>query len=728
MSARASLVAAATTLSLLFLPSSGGLASARAQEATPPSYPDAPSPGETRLELDRYMDFEGVGDPRISPNGRQVVYSREWIDPMTDDRKSSLWIMDADGSRDRYLTDGSSPRWSPSGDRIAFLACGTPGGDRSALLECDEASKRQIWVRRMDAEGAVTQITRLTESTSSIAWGPDGERIAFEMLVPKKESWDVDLPKKPEGAKWTDDPIVIERLDYRQDRRGYEPQGHRHLFVVDADGGTPRQLTHGDFDHGGPEWSADGRTIYFSGHRHPEADWIWRESEVYAVDAESREIRRLTSRRGPDFAPLPSPDGRHIVYLGHDSVRNTYITDRLYVMGADGSNPRVLTTELDREPRGLRWSPGGDGVYFVAEDEGKMNLWFAPLDGSPRRVTEEEHEFRLSDVSPAGVAVGTLSSPAVPEDVYSVDLRNGRLTRLTEVNADVLADLQLGEVEEFWYSSADDFRIQGWIVKPPDFDPSRSYPLILHIHGGPHAMYGFDFSWSFQNLAANDYVVLYTNPRGSSGYGTEFGNAIMNAYPGKDYNDLMAGVDTVLARGYVDPENLFVTGCSGGGVLSSWVIGMTDRFAGAGVRCPVTNWLSFVGTTDSPYWYRNFEKPPWEDPSEHLRRSSLMLVGNVTTPTLVMTGEKDLRTPMAQTEEYYQALKFRKVPSAMVRMQEEWHGTGSKPSNFLRTQAYLMHWFEKHMTEEMKERREAWREERSEKSAVVEEDAGGSRE
>ncbi|MDH5804586.1 MAG: prolyl oligopeptidase family serine peptidase, partial [Gemmatimonadota bacterium] len=256
------------------------------------------------------------------------------------------------------------------------------------------------------------------------------------------------------------------------------------------------------------------------------------------------------------------------------------------------------------------------------------------------------------------------------------------------------------EVEEVWYTSVDGFQIQGWIIKPPDFDPEKDYPMMLAIHGGPHGMYGVGFNFGWQNHAANGYVVLYTNPRGSSGYGSEFGNAIKNAYPGKDFDDLMAGVDTVINRGYVDENNMFVYGCSGGGVLTSWIVGHTDRFAAASANCPVTNWLSFVGTTDGSSWYRNFENFPWDDPSEHLRRSPLMYVGNVTTPTMLMTGVNDLRTPMPQTEEFYQALRVLKVPTTMIRFNGEWHGTSSKPSNFMRTQLYLRGWFERYTTTE----------------------------
>jgi dipeptidyl aminopeptidase/acylaminoacyl peptidase len=248
-----------------------------------------------------------------------------------------------------------------------------------------------------------------------------------------------------------------------------------------------------------------------------------------------------------------------------------------------------------------------------------------------------------------------------------------------------------------WYGSSGGARVQGWIVKPPTFDPSRKYPLVLEIHGGPHAMYGVGFNYMFQNFAANGYVVLYVNPRGSTGYGSTFGNAIYHAYPSVDYDDLMAGVDTVVGRGYVDTTRMYVSGCSGGGVLSSWVIGHTHRFAAAAVRCPVIDWISMAGQTDIPlFTYNFFDAPFWEKPDQWLKQSSLMYVGNVTTPTLLMTGELDLRTPIPQTEEFYSALKYRGVESVMLRFNGEYHGTGSKPTNFMRTQLYMMSWFQKH--------------------------------
>ena len=643
------------------------------------------APRSDRLALRDYLNWEDVQDPQLSPDGRQIAYTRRWVDGVNDRWESAVWIMDADGSRNRFLLEGSSPRWSPDGRRIAYLAPGEPRGT-------------QLFVRWVDQPGAATQITRLSETPASLAWSPDGRQIAFQMLVPlRTDELRIALPEKPEGAKWTEAPRVVSRLDYRQDRQGFLDDGFRHLFVVDAEGGTPRQVTSGDWDHGSPEWTPDGKALVFSALRVPEAEYRWRESDIYRVDVASGDVRQLTTRKGPDNNPAVSPDGRLVAYTGYDSTDATWQDAQLYVMGADGGDVRSLTPRLDRTPQALLWAHDGSGVYFSVESEGSRNLWFAPLGGAPRQVTSGVQVLSVSDVSRGGLAVGVRSTPQQPADVVSFAVQRPTSVRqLTSVNADVLDGKRLGTLEEVWYPSVDGLRVQGWILKPPGFDPARKYPMMLAIHGGPHSMYNVGFNFAWQEHAANGYVVLYTNPRGSTGYGSAFGNAIKNAYPGKDYDDLMTAVDTVLARGYVDPQNLFVYGCSGGGVLTSWIVGHTNRFAAASANCPVTNWLSFVGTTDGAGWYNNFEKRPWEDPSEHLRRSPLMHVGKVQTPTMLMTGVNDLRTPISQTEEYYQALKLRKVPTLMVRFNDEWHGTSSKPSNFLRTQLYLRAWFEKH--------------------------------
>lgn len=643
---------------------------------------------KSKLTLDLYLEMEGVSSPQISPDGKQIVYVRSWIDKVNDGRESSLWIMNVDGSKNRFLLDGSSPQWSPDGSRIAFVKRGEPKGS-------------QIFVRWMDAEGAVTQITRLDESPSDIRWSPDGKWLSFSMLVPEKESWNVKLPAKPEGAKWTPGPRIIDRLNYRRDRRGFLEEGFRHVFVVPADGGTPRQLTSGDYNHSDPEWTPDGKEIVFSSLRTEDAEYTWRESEIYSIDVASGKMTQLTARKGPDSNPVPSPDGKFIAYAGYDFTDDTYIERKLYYMNRDGSNPREIASALDRSPGGITWASDGKGVFFTVSDRGTRNLYFTALDNAAKQITNGNHLLSVASMAKNGVAVGTLSSYHQPGDVVTFTLKNSaQITQLTHVNDDVLGTIKLGEVEEIRYKSVDDLDIQGWIIKPPDFDPAKKYPLILSIHGGPHGMYNVGFNFFWQNHAVEGYVVVYTNPRGSSGYGSPFGNAIKNAYPGKDFDDLMKGVDEVIAKGYIDENNLFVYGGSGGGVLTAWIVGHTDRFAAASSNYPVIDWLSFVGTTDGASWYRNFKKYPWEDPSEHLERSPLMYAGNVKTPTMLMTGIKDLRTPISQTEEFYMALKVQKVPTVMLRFNDEWHGTSSKPSNAMRSILYMRSWFEKHARKE----------------------------
>ena len=638
----------------------------------------------TKLALEQYLEWETVSSPRLSPDGKQIIYGRRWADKMNDRWETTQWIMNVDGTKNRVLMNGGPVEWSPDGSRVAYTAPGQPSGS-------------QVFVKWMDAEGAVSQLTRLTQAPSNLQWSPDGKWIAFNMLVPKVERWNIPMPAAPNGAKWTEPPRVVTQLDYRQDGLGFTPSGHTHIFVVSADGGSPRQVTSGDWNHTAPQWMPDGRSLVFTADRVPDAEYRWRQGDIYKVDVASGAISQLTRRSGPDNSPTPSPDGRFIAYTGYDSVRQTWKDAELYVMGADGSNPRQISGNFDRSPQGLMWAADGSGIYFSAESEGYRNLYFAAANGSGvKPVTTGKHMLSTEEISRAnGMAVGTLADATRPGDIVTFPIAAPRFTQLTSVNDDILAGKKLGDTEEIWYTSVGGLKIQGWIVKPPDFDRTKKYPLMLEIHGGPHSMYNGAFNFARQNHAAEGYVLLYTNPRGSTGYGTKFGNEINNAYPDKDFDDLMAGVDTVVNRGYIDPKRMYVFGCSGGGVLTAWIVGHTDRFAAASSNCPVINWLSFVGTTDGPGWYRNFAKPFWDDPSEHLRRSPIMYVGNVKTPTMLMTGVQDLRTPMPQTEEFYEALKYRKVPTAMIRFNEEWHGTSSKPSNYLRTQLYLRSWFER---------------------------------
>lgn len=669
------------------------LLGATTQAQTPTAAPPTGT-RETTLTVARYLDYETVADPRVSPDGTQVVYTRRWVDTQKDKWSSSLWIVGADGTRNRFLTDGAGAVWSPDGTRIAYVAEGQPKGP-------------QIWVRWMDGHGSATQVTRLDHAPSSLGWSPDGRQIGFSMFVPKASTWTIDMPKPPEGATWTKAPAVVDRLHYRQDREGYTEPGLTHLFVVPADGGTQRDITPGDWYVGarfdgltqsvGWDWSPDGTTIVVDGLDAPDADLRYRDSDIFAIDVASGARRRLTPD-GSWSAPEISPDGRTVAFVGSAKSTASYHADELYAVDLTGSNMRKLSGALDRDVADVHWTADGRSLHFTAGDHGTANVWVVTPGSEPKAVTTGTHMVSLSSMSAkASIAVGIRTAPKDPPDVVRIPLAGGEMRSLTHVNEDLLAGLTLGDVEPIRYTSSGGTPVEGWIVKPPSFDPAKKYPLVFEIHGGPHGMYNVGFNYMFQAFAARGYVVLYTNPRGSTGYGSAFGNAIERAYPSVDYDDLMAGVDATLAKGYVDAQNMYVGGCSGGGVLSSWVIGHTDRFAAAAVRCPVINWLSFMGQTDIPYFTRNFfDAPFWEKPDQWLKQSPLMYVGHVKTPTLLMTGVLDLRTPMPQTEEYYAALKMRGIDTKLLRFEGEYHGTSSKPSNFMRTILYMDAWYTQH--------------------------------
>jgi dipeptidyl aminopeptidase/acylaminoacyl peptidase len=650
------------------------------------------TPSANRLTNDHYFELERLSGAQISPDGSRIVYTRQQAQKLDDKWESSLWIMHADGSQHRFLAKGSAPRWAPDSKRILYLGEGEPRG-------------AQIFVRWIDSEGVPTQVTHATEKVADARWSPDGKSIAFTMFVPDKHKWTISMPPEPQGAKWTPAPRIVETLHYRQDQVGFLQDGNTHIFVVAADGGAARQLTSGNWSAGagelraavGLDWTPDSKSIVFQANRDANADLEYQRSQLLAVDVATGAIRDLVTKPGSWGRPSVSPDGKLVAFTGYPVAHKTHSVSDLYVVSASGGDPRKISGNYDRDPLNLVWAADGSGVYFDADDRGARNVQFAAINGGVRSVTSGAHLLSMDSASKDMVAAGTVSDPDHPAEVVRFALRgSSEPAPLTSVNAGLLAGKKLAGTEELTYTSNGKAKVQGWVVKPPDFDPAKKYPLILEIHGGPFSMYNVGFNYMWQNFAANDFVVLYVNPRGSTGYGSDFSDAIDHNYPGPDYDDLMAGVDAVVAKGYIDTSRMYVSGCSGGGVLSSWVIGHTDRFAAAAVRCPVIDWLSMAGHTDIPlFTYSFFNKPFWEDPSDWLSHSSVMYAGKVTTPTLLMTGVLDRRTPMPQTEEYYAALKVRGVPVTLLQFEGEYHGTASKPSNFIRTQLYMMSWFKR---------------------------------
>jgi len=642
------------------------------------------------LNEETYMEMETVGSPNISPEGRLIIFTRGWVDKMNDRRASNLWIADSKGERIRELTHGnwrdSSPVWSPDGSKIAFLS--------------DRDDTNQIHVMWLDTR-EVAQLTHLERSPGSLRWSPDGKMLAFTMFFEDTTSiLPVKLPKRPKGANWANSAIIIDRLSWRRDGRGPVPKGYSHILVMDAElGGTPKQLTFGDYSHGDPQWSVDGKKIYFSAIRKPDAEYLNGDSEIYSVDLETSEIETLTERKGPDRGPTISPDGKWIAYTGNDDKNYTSHLSSLYLMDVNGGKKRLLAGNLPNSPSNANWAADSSGVYYLMREKGVSNLYFVSKEGKIKDVTKGIQYLSSISMAKNGQVAATRSTFYSPAYLVTFNLNQpDKLVKLVDFNKDVLADVKLGEVEEMWFKSPDGLDLQGWLIKPAEFEPGKKYPMILYIHGGPWSLYTVRFDWAWQNFAANGYAVLYMNPRGSTGYGQDFVNGIQFSYPGKDGDDLIAGVDAAIAKGFIDEENLFVCGGSGGGVLTAWLVGYTapDKFRAAVSMRPVINWHSFVGTTDGSSWYRQFKKYPWEDPMEYALRSPLHYVGNVKTPTMVMTGEADLRTPMGQSEEYYRALKMLKKDTLLVRMPNEFHGW-RRPSHRLLQSLYLMAWFEKHM-------------------------------
>ncbi len=673
------------------------IAALAATLATPPA-----SSAQSPFEPMDVFALEYAADPQISPDGSQVVYIRTSMDIMHDRKRAELWIVNADGTGHRRLGAGSSPRWSPDGTRIAFIADG------------------QIRLRWMDT-GETATLTQLTESPSGLRWSPDGRTVAFNMLVPDPPPALAVPPRAPPGAEWADPPIMENRFKSTQDGVGYLDFGHTHIFVIPVDGGTPRQITTGDFQHASPAaWTPDGAHLVFSSNRNPDWERDFRNSELYIATVATGEIRALTDRPGPDISPAVSPDGTRIAFVGYEDRVRTYQVRQLRIMNLDGSGYRTITTDLNRSVANPVWAADGSGIYLQYDSEGNGKVAFVSLDGEVQVLAHDlggtsygrPYGGGSFSVAQNGAFALNRTRPDMPGELAVGHHRTGALqgaaanpaegessatTIITQLNADLLANRTLGVVEEIWWESSYDSRpIQGWIVKPPGFDPARRYPLILEIHGGPVSNYGDRFSAEMQLMAAAGYVVLYANPRGSTSYGEEFGDLLYHNYPGQDYDDLISGVDAVIAQGYIDENNLFVTGGSAGGIMTAWIVGKTNRFRAAVAQKPVINWISKTLTADNwyGYYFSRYEGLPWENPDAYWEFSPLSLAGNVETPTMMITGEADLRTPLSESYQLYHALKMRGIDTAVIRLPGASHDMSRRPSQLMAKIANIVAWFD----------------------------------
>ncbi len=635
-----------------------------------------------------------AADPQISPDGRTIVYVRRTADVMTDRMASSLWLIDvASGRQSPFATQGSSPRWSPDGTRVAYVA---GDGDGS-----------QLFVRWL-ATGASARVTAFPGDPQALAWSPDGTRLAYVATVAGDPTTLGKAPPKPEGAKWAEPLTVIDRINYRNDGPGYVKPGRDHLFVVAAEGGAARQLTFGPYDDGGPlSWTPDSREIVFAAIRGPDAERQVMNSDVIAVDVASGALRTLTTRDGPDGQPRVSPDGTRIAWLGFDDKRRSYENTQLYVGQRDAADPRSLTAALDRAIEEAIWAADGRSLYASYDDRGQRRIARIALDGRTTPLVDNvaggglDRPYTGGDFSVAknGTVAYTGGDASTPADVWIWS--GGKARRLTQLNAVMTSAKALAPVRKIAVTAPDGRAIDAWLATPPGRAPGTRVPLILEIHGGPNSAYGPGFATDVQLYAAAGYAVLWTNPRGSTSYGAEFANLIDKKYPADDYGDLIAAVDAAIGDGTADADNLFVTGGSGGGVLTAWIVGKTDRFKAAATQKPVINWTSEALTMDntlftSRYW---FTKLPWEDPMGYWNRSPLSLVGNVKTPTLVVVGSDDYRTPVSESEQYYAALQIRGVPTALVKVPGASHGGfTARPSQSAAKASAILAWFDRYRT------------------------------
>ena len=668
------------------------LLSASAAAASPAQEHDR----QQRFSAERVFDLEYGADPQISPDGKTIVYVRRSMDRLADRVRGDLWTLDVASGAHRPLVVGgaaaNAPRWSPDGNRLLY-ASSSDGRPELRLLYLD--SGRSVALAQFEA------------APSQAQWSPDGQQIAFTMLVKSQAPSFATPPSKPEGASWSEPVRVFDDITFRFDGQGYLSEGSRQVFTLPASGGTPRQITRGEADYGQPAWLGN-KTLLVVGNPNEDRDLDPIESDIFAVDLTSLTLTRLTDRDGPDQAPTPSPDGSMIAYLGYDDALKSWQQTRLYLMDADGSNTRQLAADFDREFSDLRWRADGRALFAMIEDAGELRVVRIDLKGE---VTPEISGIGGTSIGrPYAAGSYSLSATrrpvfaytaAAPDKPADIAVAGGSVEEreLTALNDDLLPHLALASIEEIQVPSRHDgLEIEAWVALPPGFEPDGSYPMILEIHGGPFAMYGPTFAAEIQRFAAEGYVTVYVNPRGSTGYGEAFAQAIDLAYPGYDYDDLMSVVDHLIAKQYVSADRLFVTGGSGGGILTAWIVGKTQRFAAAASIKPVINWMTMALAADiaafvKRHWIR---ADPWEDAAAFLDRSPIMLVGEVTTPTLVMVGEEDWRTPTWEAEQFYTALKLKGVDTALIRVPGASHSIASRPSRLIAKTDNIMGWFQRY--------------------------------
>jgi len=652
---------------------------------------DNDSTSKKAITVDDYFLIKDVSNPKISPDGNWIAYQLATTVLEKDSRKNRIWMVSSSGGEDIPLTAEKeaswSPKWSKDGKWLYFLS---NRGDKLT----------QLWKLNMQLGGEAIQVTKMTKrGVSSFKFSSDEKKLLLVLHDRDPEEIKAETDSAYVKPKYKA-PYVIDRLQFKQDYVGYLNHQRDHVYIYDIPSQELTQITSGDYDDSSPDWSPDDQWITFSSNRSENPDGNYNE-DIWVVAADNpdkgKSLRKLTNNLGEDGSPKWSPDGKWIAYYSKIEEHFVYGLYRLTIIPADGGDPIVLSEKYDRNISSFRWTSDSKKIYAIFEDHGMQNLVsFKVDDGSIEKIIDGKLVVSDYDISKGGKIIAKVSAPTLPPEIFA--LESGKLKKVSSVNDDLMSQLKLSDIETITYKSVGDQEIEGFIYKPISYEKGNKYPTILRIHGGPMGQYDYGFAFHAQLFAANGYVVVMVNPRGSTGYGEDFGLSILQDYGNKDSQDVIKGVDYAISKGYSDPERLGLGGWSYGGILTNHVITRTTRFKAASSGASSSLSIANYGHDMYHRWYEHEFGLPWEqDNREHYEKQSpLNKVANIKTPTLILCGEKDWNVPVINSEILYQSLKRIGIDTELIVYPGQSHG-GFPPSYNKDVYERYLAWFDKYL-------------------------------